>query len=363
MQIQLVFRADRNLETRKEQVIYIFAVFVRMFGNAFKKLLRKGKQVFPFILVVLVVLALLMKIELEVDQANIVFKSIGKWKPASDRRLASDNLALTATTSARNFPLIYRTRLLTFTSCPSSVFVLILVSTNVLNFDRRALIRRTWGIDNAVIPRWKTVFLLGNNNNDTDMKKVSHEADIYEDMVQADYTENFWNMTYKVAMGFEWAAKHCKFDYMLKSDDDVFVSSYRLLDFLTSPNIPKSKLFTGNIMINSPVLRKGRYRVPYDQYNETVFKPYCSGGGIVFSRDVVVSFAALFDVERPFHIDDAYLGILAEKTGVKPVHNPDFKMYENRCNYRPQIIVQHPAKSPCLETLFSKMQEDLFGRI
>ena len=142
----------------------------------------------------------------------------------------------------------------------------------------------------------------------------------------------------------------------------MFVNSFRLLGFLYSPDTPNSKLFTGHILFRSRVWRKGRYGVPFDEYNETYFEPYCSGGGIVFSRDVIVSLAAMFDVERPLRIDDAYLGILAEKASVKPVHNRDFKMYENKCDYRPQTIVQHPAKSPCLETLFNKVQEELFGR-
>ena len=140
--------------------------------------------------------------------------------------------------------LVHRTRLLTTISCPYHVFILILVSTNAKNFERRALIRRTWGFDTAIFPRWRTVFLLGKNDNFAEMKKIAHESTKYKDMIHADYKEDFWNMTMKVAMGFEWATKHCKYDYMLKADDDVFVNVFRLLYYLSSSNIPKSNLFS-----------------------------------------------------------------------------------------------------------------------
>ena len=326
----------------------IYQCDLEMFCNAFKKLLRKGKRAFLvlFAVFMLMLLMSLIKGQLEGDQASLVLRSIEQDLSPGRQSVSSEVSFLQATqSSAKKFPLIHRTRLLTFTSCPSSVFVLILVSSNVQNFDRRALIRQTWGIDNAIIPRWLTVFLLGNNNNGKEMKAVGREAKIYDDMVQADYKEGFFNMTYKVAMGFEWAVKHCKFDYLLKADDDVFVNSFRLLDFLTSPNTPKFKLFTGNILMQSPVLRKGRYGVPFNEYNQTVFKPYCSGGGIVFSRDVIVLLAAMFDVVRSFRIDDAYLGILAEKAGVKPVHNVDFKMYEDKCEYSLKRLFNIPQKA------------------
>ena len=256
---------------------------------------------------------------------------------------------------------VHRTRLLSTAICPNSLFLLILVSTNVGNFDRRHLIRKTWGADFSIKSKWKSVFLLGKNDNHDEMSKVKKESEIYGDMVQAEYHEHFWNMSYKVAMGFEWSVKYCTFNYLLKSDDDVFVNTFGLMDFLSKYTTPKKKFYTGNIMVGSVVLRNGRYGVAPEEYNETFYKPYCSGGGYILSRDVVEKFLSYFDVLKPLKIDDAYIGILANRAGVKVTHNKEFRMYEDKCEYRETTLVQHPARGDCAIKLYNKMIEGVLN--
>ena len=254
-------------------------------------------------------------------------------------------------------PHIHRTKLLSTAICPNSLFLLILVATNVGNVDRRHLIRKTWGADYSIKTKWKTVFLLGKNRNDDEMRTVKKEAEIYGDMVQADYYEHFWHMSYKVAMGFEWSVKYCNFNYLLKSDDDVFVNTFGLMDFLTKYTTPKKMFYTGNIMVGSVVLRNGRYGVSPEEYNETMYKPYCSGGGYILSHDVVEKFLSYFDVLKPLKIDDAYIGLLADRAGVKVTNNKEFRMYEDKCEYKETTLVQHPARGDCLKKLYDKMIE------
>ncbi|KAL9985333.1 hypothetical protein ACROYT_G007723 [Oculina patagonica] len=187
------------------------------------------------------------------------------------------------------------------------------------------------------------------------MEDASKESQIYGDIVQADYHEHFWNMSYKVAMGFEWSVKYCTFHYLLKADDDVFVNTLGLMDFLTKYTTPRRKFYTGNIMIGSVVLRDGRYGVSPEEYNETIYKPYCSGGGYVLSRDVVEKLLSYFDVLKPLKIDDAYIGILANRAGVNVTHNEDFRMFENNCEYKETTLVQHPARGDCAIKLYHNM--------
>ena len=255
----------------------------------------------------------------------------------------------------------HRTKLLSTVLCPNTLFLLILVSTNVGNFDRRHLIRKTWGADYSIKPRWKTVFLLGINSNEEEMNTAEKESEIYGDMVQANYHEHFWNMSYKVAMGFEWSVKYCYYSYLLKSDDDVFVNTFGMMDFLSKYTTPRNKFYTGNIMIGSVVMRDGRYAVSPEEYNGTVYKPYCSGGGYVLSRDVVTQMLVYFDVLKPLKIDDAYIGLLADRAGVKVTHNVEFRMYEDQCEYRVSTLVQHPARGDCAVKLYHKMIEGILG--
>lgn len=257
---------------------------------------------------------------------------------------------------------IHQTKLLSTVICPTSLYLLILVSTNVGNFDRRQLIRKTWGAQHSIdTTEWKTVFLLGKNSNEQEMKTAKKESDIYGDMVHADYHEHFWNMSYKVAMGFEWSVKYCSFHYLLKSDDDVFVNTFGVMDYLSKFTTPRKKLYTGNIMVGSVVLRRGRYGVSPQEYNGTFYKPYCSGGGYILSRDVVEKFMGYFDFLRPLKIDDAYIGVLANRAGIKVIHNSDFRMYEDKCDFKASTLVQHPARGDCVIKLYDNMIEKILG--
>ena len=195
---------------------------------------------------------------------------------------------------------------------------------------------------------WLTFFVV-------EMEGGSKEAQLYGDIVQADYQEHFWNMSYKVAMGFEWSVKYCTFEYLLKADDDVFVNTLGLMDFLSKYTTPRRKFYTGNIMTESEVLRNGRYAVSPEEYNETVYKPYFSGGSYVLSSGVVEMFLLYFDVLKPLKIDNAYIGLLADRACVNVTHNEDFRMFENKCEYKESTLVQHPTTGNCAIKLYHNM--------
>ena len=152
-------------------------------------------------------------------------------------------------------PLQHKTTLITKTVCARHYPLLILVSSAPADFERRYLIRQTWGTDNNIIPQWKTYFLLGQTRNQTHSDLLSKENSIYGDMIRADYYEHYWNQSLKIQMAFEWAARYCEFSYLLKADDDVFVNTKRLLDVLQLKTTPKKGLYMGKLHHNPFVQR------------------------------------------------------------------------------------------------------------
>ena len=58
-------------------------------------------------------------------------------------------------------------------------------------------------------------------------------------------------------------------------------------------------------------------RILFQEYNESVYPPYCSGGGYILSSDAISALLPHFDVVNPLKIDDAYVGILAKKAGLE----------------------------------------------
>ena len=78
---------------------------------------------------------------------------------------------------------------------------------------------------------------------------------------------------------------------------------------------------------------------------------------LALSYDVVESLVRLFDVIKPYRLDDVYVGMLSEKLGVRAVGNGGFVIPGNernydKCNFVPNTLVQHRAIGECLIRLF-----------
>lgn len=258
----------------------------------------------------------------------------------------------------------HRTRLLTRTKCPQSLFLVIIVSSSAQAYKNRMVIRHTWGADNALQRRWKTVFLIGEGNTVAVSDQVSRESQIFGDIIQGDYHETFGNKVFKIESGFEWAAKYCSFDFLLKTDDDVFVNTRSLVTFLRGDGVPKSNFYFGNLMHNSPVFRTGYYAVSKEDHPDNFFKDYMSGGGYVLSKDLVIRFTQMFDVVKPLKIDDAYIGRLAADIAVKPVSTRAFLMYNNisNCVYDETLFLVRPVDHACAIKLFDENQKQILSQ-
>ena len=248
----------------------------------------------------------------------------------------------------------HKSTLVTSKACVQHYVLLIVVSSGPSNVQRRKDIRQTWGVDTAIKPRWKTVFLVAQTRMQNESALLLQEDDAFGDLVRADYFEHYWNQTLKIQMGFEWAARYCNFSYLLKADDDVFVNPKGLIALLNDPNMPQAKLYMGHCYTNMQPHRKGKWKVSYEEYNKTDYPDFCPGFGIVLSTDVVHLFVDLFEVVPTFRLDDVYIAMLAEKAGIKPVSNARFCVFEPSpsCVSNKQYLVWHGVTGECLFKLF-----------
>ena len=253
----------------------------------------------------------------------------------------------------------HKTTLITTTSCGWPYFLLVLVSSASYNAQRRRDIRLTWGVDSSLNPRWKTVFLVAQTRNRTESEALLREGKTFGDLIRADYFESYWNQTLKIQMAFEWASLYCNFSFLLKMDDDTFVDVKSLISLLAKPAILKTKLYMGQCDERNRVQRKGKWKVSFEEYNQTFYPDFCAGYGFVLSSDVVYLFVELFDVVPWFKIDDVYIGMLAEKAGVKPKYMNKFRMKEPPINTtcvnlkKPgDVLVWHGVTGKCLFDIF-----------
>ena len=238
--------------------------------------------------------------------------------------------------------------------CKYDYKLIILVQSRISHFSQRMIIRNTWGRSpSSDKKKWKTFFLVARSKYEQDSMLLNREFDEFEDIIIGDTYEDFYTLSLKLYMGFQWSIMHCKYKYILKTDDDVFVNIRQLFTFLHAKNTPKVKLFAGNVQYRAFVFRTGRYGVSEDEYKKDVYPRYCSGGGYVLSADVVKKMHENVNKVTTMKIDDAYVGELALLSGVDTFHDDNFNMYVEKCVYNETLIVYHPIKSrACMETLF-----------
>lgn len=196
----------------------------------------------------------------------------------------------------------------------SKTSLLILVKSAADHIENRNAIRKTWGniTDNTI----KIVFLIGSSTFDSD---IIIENAINHDIVQENFIDVYWNNTYKTVMAFNWATTYCSMTrHLFFVDDDYYVNLPNLLFFLQHNNRDVS-LLSGYLLPMSAPFRdnSSKWYVSVEEYPFHRYPPYLAGGAIIVSMDVAQQLAAVFPYVKYLVIDDAYLGIVAYKLGIR----------------------------------------------
>lgn len=231
--------------------------------------------------------------------------------------------------------------------CKGKPYLLLAIKSITSHFDRRQAIRESWGQAGVLANRTvATVFLLGNAkaiDNYPDLSEMlRHEAELHRDIVQWDFRDSFFNLTLKEVLFLEWFNKRCSdTQYIFKGDDDVFVNTFRILDFLEGLSRTQAKdLFIGDVITNAGPHRdrKLKYFIP-----ESVFlgqyPPYAGGGGFLYSGELAFRLYNTSKQLALYPIDDVYTGMCLKKMGLVPEKHKGFQTFDIEEKYR---------NSPCV---------------
>ena len=117
------------------------------------------------------------------------------------------------------------------------ISVVCLVKSAVDHFKNRKVIRNTWGSEKQFDSvKIHTVFLLGSTANQSVQVNVEEEGAKFQDILQGDFIDQYYNNTIKTLMALQWATKFCrKSKFYFFVDDDYLVSIENLLVFLLNP--------------------------------------------------------------------------------------------------------------------------------
>lgn len=210
---------------------------------------------------------------------------------------------------------------------------LILVHSAPQNRHKRNTIRQTWGKADA---RMRIYFLLGAVNTTSMQQQLLHESNMFQDIIQGNFFDTYRNMTYKHTMALKWFVYNCpKLKYLLKTDDDVFVNTPAVFEFLKSGISDDQSLLFCYQVSGARIKRtyRSKWRVSTKEFPGWYYPPYCPGFVIVYSNDVVWRLYQKAQQWPYFWIDDVHItGTLAQHINVSITTFGKYYMNKTRLN-------------------------------
>jgi hypothetical protein len=207
------------------------------------------------------------------------------------------------------------------------------------------------------------VFLVGKSNNSRINDLLEREAQFYGDVIIGDFLDTFRHLSYKMLLSIEWPFNHCRPKYILKTDEDCYINIISLLFWLSDYyNINSSKdLYRGKVQRNMQVERdeESRYFVSEKEYQDTFYKPYMSGGGYLFSGNLLARLHKASNAVSLLPVEDASFGMFMDYLGVKPEMDSRFLPFIN-CERSYETLFERPMchfKDPFVVHGVSEVQQ------
>jgi len=218
-------------------------------------------------------------------------------------------------------------------NCKPGLDLIILLTTRPSAFYNRAGIRNSWGRLDSSINKYvfrnkkftyKTIFTIGREENSKIEKLIENESDKFQDILRLNYQDTYENLTNKTMLTFEWVANNCQPKYVLKTDDDCFVNLVSFAPWFEKLN--KNIDYIGKKNEYMPVIRDPWHRnyVPFNDFNEEYYKPYCSGGGYMLSGRVLKNITIKSRTMKQIINEDAYIGMVTNSLNIHPKDDERF---------------------------------------
>ncbi|KAH3838621.1 hypothetical protein DPMN_112030 [Dreissena polymorpha] len=172
----------------------------------------------------------------------------------------------------------------------------------------------------------------------------------HDNIIQANFTDTYRNLTYKAISGLRWAQENCpNTTYVLKTDDDIVVDIHRVVRLMKAyieNKWGKKNILAGYIWPHMNVDRNksSKWYVSPEEFPKPFYLKYCSGSSYLMSTDVVAKFYTNSLTVPFFWIDDYYVtGMLASAAGVTPTSLNDRYILENNADMA--ALLQNDSKT------------------
>lgn len=206
--------------------------------------------------------------------------------------------------------------------CAGDVFMLNYVQSSSEHFERRALIRETWGsLRYANAEPVKLLFVIGIPKSKEIQMRLEDESDHYRDIVQADFFDTYRNLTLKHIVALHWIDTFCsQAKFISKTDDDTFIDIFTLAEYSKEFLNEDDKFILGQIFSNeTPIRRNGfKWTVSKDMYQPDKYPPFIKGFAYVMSQAAIKPLLLCSFYQKFLFIDDVFItGLVALKAKVR----------------------------------------------
>ena len=230
------------------------------------------------------------------------------------------------------------------------------------NILERQAVRTTWGTfshrNTGVV---RHVFLFGGGWSEEESLILQKENRIYGDILQDDFKDNYYNLTYKVLMGYHWAVKECKrAKFIMRAADDAYIYVPRVLNLIANHGQEDG-------MQQHQVGLCFKEFIPYRlmdykgylsrlEYGRDTLPTYALGTNFLTSMRLSEEILSISPDVPFFSIEDAYFGLVLYKLRRGCYHLPTFVghyspntfsfFYLPHCNILPWFT--HHSLSPSM---------------
>ncbi|PAA74108.1 hypothetical protein BOX15_Mlig033478g2 [Macrostomum lignano] len=226
--------------------------------------------------------------------------------------------------------------------------LLVLVKSHPANLANREAIRRTWARPDCWRQRVRVYFLLGAEaaygvrrrrrilRRVRDWRQSLLDEDSrHGDLLVREFVDHYFNNTLKLMSGIQWSDSECpgaRFTAFV--DDDFFVNPYQVERQLNSVSAAVYGRFLGGYVWRTslPRRRSRKHRSKWDisvsEYPWSSYPPYVAAGALFMSRPVLEDIAVAMLYTRYLRFDDIFIGLVAHKLLLSPLHMESVRAYE-----------------------------------
>ncbi|KAJ6220758.1 hypothetical protein RDWZM_006570 [Blomia tropicalis] len=240
-------------------------------------------------------------------------------------------------------------------STETPIFIHTAAVTSGKYFERRMTIRRTWGRE-AKKYKMRLLFVIGVPRNLILERQLKAESDIYGDILQFNFIEDYYNLTLKAISELKWAYRHCSNTrYMVKTDDDVVMNMPMLYQLVQRKKIPSG--LTGLVMTTPANREVGhKWYMPHRYYHRDSYE-FLAGFSYLLSMDRLKHFLkTIITYPGPIlDIDDLFLtGIVADYGRIKRNNSFRFKFFcgLDLCTMETSLVMHACSDSRNSETMY-----------